>query len=488
MEVYSEINLGKSKHLPMMFVKSHSTGMIKFSDLTSYITLNAIYLTVIHQSNGSLYFDNKPVKIVSCGELVKAGTFDTDFYKNLGTHTNKVEEYGICFDPEDKDLTISGGYATLNATFLSIYVNPCSLEDKSKCADLATITDLWVKYVHLQPAIDLSNKQNPVSYVAFTNELIPVNPDIYLIKEKVLRQSKIVDSSGLLSQNENTKQFTSTIEATPSIVWRNRSDLHSKFEEIDTYVKKPYIEIGFTSGPIKTTISRSYKGVLETAGEIGGLVDLFKVGFVLLYVYHHKNASDTELISKIYGIKQEDKPSNKWCKRKSGSVQQNTIEHAKVATNNQYKICGDHILVSADDMVSAKSKLHSRLDIIEMARELETVKFMLSTCFMQEDLAAMPTISWKCVKEKVHLGQLFKSSSCTAIDDHCEILGMDLMNGIAKICTASGSDNRNDYEYSKKVEPKNDRTKEFGMASSDGINPYPASEGGQAPLEKFIDN
>ena len=117
MEVYPEINLGKSKHLPMMFVKSHTTGMIKFSDLTSYITLNANFLTVIHQSNGSLYFANKPVKIISCGELVKAGTFDTDFYKNLGTHTNKVEEYGICFDPEDTDLTISGGYATLNATF-----------------------------------------------------------------------------------------------------------------------------------------------------------------------------------------------------------------------------------------------------------------------------------------------------------------------------------------------------------------------------------
>ena len=139
-------------------------------------------------------------------------------------------------------------------------------------------------------------------------------------------------------------------------------------------------------------------------------------------------------------------------------------------------------------MVSAKSKLESRLDIIEMARELETVRFMLSTCFMQEDLAAMPTISWKCVKEKVHLGQLFKSSSRTAIDDHCEILGMDIINGIAKICTASGSGNRNDYEHSEKVEPKNDRAKEFGMASSDGINSYPASEGGQAPLEKFIDN
>ena len=488
MEVYPEINIGKSKHLPMMFLKSHSTGMIKISDLTSYITLNANFLTVIHLSYRSLFFDNKPVKIVSCGELVKAGTFDTDFYKNLGTHTNKVEEYGICFDAENRDLTISGGYATLNATFLSIYVNPCSLEDESKCADLATISDLWVKYVHLQPTDDLSNKHNPVSYVSFTNELIPINPDIYLLKDKVLRQAKIEDSSGLLSQNEKSKHFTSTIGGTPSTVWRNRSELHSKVDETGTSDKKPYIEICFTSGPVKTTISRSYKGVLETAGEIGGLVDLFKVGFVLLYMYHHKKASDTELISKIYGIKQADKPSKKWCKTKSGSVHQNTIEHAKVAPNNQYKICGDHILVSADDMVSAKSKLESRLDIIEMARELETVKFMLSTCFMQEDLVAMPTISWKCVKEKVHLGQLFKSSSRTTIDDHCQILGMDIMNGIAKICTVSGSDNRNDYQYGEKVEPKHNKARELGIVSSDGINPYPAPEGGQESLEKFIEN
>ena len=180
---------------------------------------------------------------------------------------------------------------------------------------------------------------------------------------------------------------------------------------------RPYFEITYITSATETEITRSYKGILDFLGELGGLVDMFHIAFAFIYAFYHVRVSKNELVLKVYGLKGKAKSCS--CKKKLKIPQ--SLESAKLVTSAGVNrdICysheDGHLIISRKEMASARDRIASSLDVIKIVKEIETLKFIVASIFKQQDRDIIPTLCWKASESQVGLEQTFSTGTVSLI-------------------------------------------------------------------------
>lgn len=390
---YPAVDIFKEKHIPLLMVVSSQGNLIKFDDIKHYLTIRFRRTSFTVDESESPLFEESLVPVVRCGDLIEQEKFEKDFYKNLGMYKNSVKE-SVCFDPTGFNTTIDGSYTDIPSTLFALEIYPCTLEDTTKCKSVDEVNGLMIVYVTLEPNIDLSDKTSPVSYSANSDYLFKVNSGQVSEVYRKLTKVSILDDSGFTStlfNQENQFDFSEEDKMLTFNSWRNYSKITCNQSETMVSLAttcSPYLQIETTSSNRYKKTYRSYKGLFETLGEIGGLKELIFLGVFIFYKPYQEVANSASLVSNIFGIKYV-RPSI--CSKK-----QKICRKKQPAEELNEKLTKE-----------AEARIEESLDVINLVKELEFLKFISRILWSSSYLSEIPLLNLKAHLRKVSINEAF---------------------------------------------------------------------------------
>ena len=308
-------------------------------------------------------------------------------------------------------MTIQGAFSDPDASFFTLSVNPCSLADSSQCAGLREVASLDIRVISLTPTQDLSNYHNPVDYTSNSDELMSLNPELFQAFTKRMKSTLITDSVGLMSATKQKSSYSEVESTLQGNTWRNSSILACDLETADYTSCRPYLEITFLTSSVSTLVHRYYKGILPYLGELGGLIFLFFCVFHAVYLLYHDRISQDELVARVYGLKSK----SRWgCCTSKGRKSKDAKYDSQPASSSYLEIDG-HLLVNDKEMCSARDQVRSSMDIAEIIKEIETVKFVMASLFNHQFGIVVPALNWKAADSGIDIEQFFSTRGVTSM-------------------------------------------------------------------------
>lgn len=403
---YLPIDLVQHKKIPIVFITMEDGTIIPFEELDQYVAIkfrrNIWYNS---EANNSVYIVDDQ-KMVPCSELINAGKFDPDYYLNLGGFKRSLNN-GICFDMEGKNASIAGSYSSSPSTVAYMDIYPCTKDDTSKCKPYEVVRRLWILVAHLEAEIDLSNKAKPISYSVnsdFYFKLNTVTTNYYIRK---LLHAEIVDNFGFLFSQRRAAQFVQEEKLLPFTGWRDQNQISCKAEGLDSLTSEclPYMEIITMSSNQYVKISRTYKGLLETVGEIGGLKEIIYLACYYLYYHYHQFVSKRELVRQVFNIG-SNSPSRCCRKKNAAQVSSNSFsmpgaqsEHS----NGQAGLEGQQ----AAKVDEAFDRITKAIDVVQLSKDLESLRFIARVLWTKTQLSELPYSFMEAESMNIDIHSLF---------------------------------------------------------------------------------
>ena len=388
---YAKIDIVKDKHIPMVYLLDEFGTIVKYEDIFSYLTPTLLvdgWLPLGQGSDESIH-NYHVVPSKKCGDLRKAGTFDLDYMNGIGGYGELLDDYGVCFDTTGIDTNIQGSFADLPNSFMTLYLAPCALQDKTLCKEHSVIAKSSIQIMQLESSVNFSDKKKPVKYSINSDFITLINPAISTFMQKSLINHKIVDKAGFLFPDKLVEEYTQATTLFPSFGWRNESVLHCTFEEVLTYACNPYLTITIVTSNTHVTYDRHYKGLLETLGEIGGLKDLILLACSCFYAFYHDVASRQVLVQSVYRLKTRNRCS---------------LGKAAMPMSTAKRQPSDGCLeVGRQEEDRAWREVEATLDVVSLAKQMAVLKFIVESILDQSQRDALPTALVLAAKERVDL-------------------------------------------------------------------------------------
>jgi hypothetical protein len=300
------------------------------------------------------------LKLVPCKELIARGKTDTITASSEGSVKSNYKEFGFCVDDEGHEFELGADNA-IELFSLSLY--PCALTN-GNCKSPADLGKFVSSISFPQPVSNFGDYKSPISYVTETSEWVGLSTLFYVVNYHSLRVNEVMQERGFLSQLETTHKYVSVDKSTNQIRNRDASETTCTDDKIDYCL--PYIVHNFLMTNKKMKIVRSYKGIVESISEIGGMIDLIFMIFVLFYSFYHHWVVKSFLIKEIYGLVKSPSKFN-FCKWKNrAEVSAVTVED-QPNFNEAYK--------------KAEGRIEKDLDIVALVEELNVIKIFLVDSF-----------------------------------------------------------------------------------------------------------
>ena len=381
---YIDIDLIKNKHIPMVNIVQGTQNITSFEESQSYAT---VMMNMLHYKLAASLTDFEltvtPLPAVDCAKLIEEGNLDKDLLSGFFLEGNSKMFSGICFNTSGVEAVLKGSNTQVPATFAQLSILPCSLPDPTKCQPLSQLSDAYVSLIYIEPEVNYANRDKPIGYLANSDIYMPINPVMHNDMAHKLINNEIVDDNGFLFHTKSVVNYTASDKLESYSKYRDASQITCTFLEIVNQKCRPYISIFSISTNNKVTTRRIYKGLLETLGEIGGLRDLVTPVFVLLYIFYHQSASKSEIVKAAFKL--EQKPNKKNC----GCIKKKVVSPSQTQT---MELKGDAIQVPAEVIDQAYKQIESSLDIVEIAKEAASLRYLIIALLDTETRVALPTV------------------------------------------------------------------------------------------------
>ena len=105
--------------------------------------------------------------------------------------------------------------------------------------------------------------------------------------------------------------YTSVEKSLFSSQARDPSQIQCTSAQIDSRICRAYFRIIFGSGGAASTVTRTYKGWLETMGDVGGLKEVTIFAFGVLYWYFHNRRLKEYMIFQVFRLVSRPKFNSK---------------------------------------------------------------------------------------------------------------------------------------------------------------------------------
>ena len=351
-----KIDIKKSKLYPILF----------FFDQVNYLAIDEVYQYV----NPYILYYRKPatgtaitarLKLVPCKELIAKGKTDTITANSEGFVKANYEKLGLCIDDEDKQITLGGMEVQDDFELFRVLLYPCTRTDGT-CKSQTQLAKLALSVSFPTPQTNYGDYKSPIRYVTESNEFVGVSNVISVVNYHSLRVNEVVQERGFLSKLETTHHFVSIDKSTSQIRTRDANQITCNEAALSACT--PYIIHNVIMTNNKMKIQRSYKGIVESISEIGGMIDLIYLVFMLLHSVYHGAVVKNFFIKEVYGVDKPASKNNRCCRKKTRETSSDQLE-SEAELQELYN--------------KATDRLNKDLDIVRILQELNIIKYFLIT-------------------------------------------------------------------------------------------------------------
>lgn len=315
--VYPPINLEENFMVPRILPLSGTATPLPPTEVPKFATflLNVVTTKVTIGTDGSFTSgaEVKTYPYVPCALLAQAGKLDIPkLNRTMRGFVHLFLQVGICPDYPESELTVSGRATDSSFVAMQFVVLPCSLPDPAQCATKAQLKNFQFAYLTGQDSVNLGNFEAPLEFSVSADELYYLDLGIVNRVSSRLLEIEIWDSRNLLFTPDTLRTKYAKVETqftTPAS--RDSNKVSCSLMEIKTNTCDPYFVRIVQSGGSKQTITRSYKGLVETLGDVGGSRDTIFTIALLLYIFFNERSKKKYLLKAVYGIESEYKGPGK---------------------------------------------------------------------------------------------------------------------------------------------------------------------------------
>ena len=110
-----------------------------------------------------------------------------------------IDQYGICLNLT-KDLIVQGKASDEVYELISYRLRPCSLDDKSSCANYSTLKKLNFYWIVPKTSYNPADFENPYNIMPNADEVYYLNPSIFQSYRVTIQTTSVNDFIGLISR------------------------------------------------------------------------------------------------------------------------------------------------------------------------------------------------------------------------------------------------------------------------------------------------
>lgn len=378
------IDFVKDKHFPMILFYFKAVNPVNSTDLQYFI--NAfMHRRVWYEAEfvgGLETVEEEIYDIVPCADLINRGKRDTYTFESDDPKVKETwDKLAYCFDNKNYNAKMGGPRGKKTYEMIQLKFYPCV--HGSLCRTANDVSKLSFSVTNPTAVSNFGIKNNPISY-EFPENYEFLNFDSIAIQKKNLMRAEIYDDRGFLWPNKITSQYTVLKSQKFEFRSRERTQTNCTQTQMDSNKCAAYYIQEFSVSKSRLEIQREYKGVVESLSEIGGIIDLILLVLRWIYGFYNSWVSQGLLVQYIYHLqkptKVKDKASNKSKENKKAGESK---------ANEKYN--------KAVEDISNRS-----IDITEIAKEINRVKFLFDFLFTSESSSKIPNILLKSPSDYIH--------------------------------------------------------------------------------------
>ena len=284
-ELYPKFDLYNEKFNTGFIVKS-GKELVPPQILSKYVTFK--YVTFSLDSVGSTaeekftFFDMIPC--VNADK--KLYSFPLSYPPIKGVFAG----FGMCLDIKDPSSYIVRSSASIRPyQRVAIYVFPCSLPNPANCASPADFLGLSILFVKSNVAFDPTNFKKPISVSVDSDLLLAFDITQSYSWEGSFRKNEIWDERIDFIGEQFKESYIDFETVFTRGIARPAAQLACTTQQIISSLCAPYFVFDFKSGNQLKKIKRTYKMVLDTLGNMGGIFEItFSLAAVLYCCYKER--------------------------------------------------------------------------------------------------------------------------------------------------------------------------------------------------------
>lgn len=385
-DVYPMIDMSTNRRVPVIFGYIDDAYNIELKDFPRYATglmkVETMRTHTAEDGSVSYTYDHQFFYFKPCADVF-AGKYIKDYYPNeqSGFLYKTTKAYGWCVDWQPGDLQNFGKSSDIVNQYLYFNLLPCSLD--SNCASEEELSRFTVILGMGEEVLDYSNKDEPLKFSFNADDYNIVDTKTFTFTQYKLMWNMITDTRDFPFPEQTVVQYSTIQKAKTSVLGRDPTQLSCTKQQIEAKTLEcvPYLQHWYISGGVTETVTRGYKGVLDTLGGIGGLREVIYFAAFVVYMFFDKKSQRASLVSKIYGLDEEklDVASKDPEKAKSGKT-------GGCCKKKKKRI---------ELVDQAYEKIEQNLDIVAFLRSLQVLDILTNLFFTQEQLDLIPLASLK---------------------------------------------------------------------------------------------
>ena len=310
---YPRISFVDNKFFPVLYVFLNDVINIPVDSIPKYFTVRYYKYNItmkMDNSTGktSITSDLKTMDVVPCRDIMKDPVYfkyyepyqDTEFFKLYG------EKFGLCIKVNESLSSIQGGGADPNTEILSYKIMPCSLSNTSKCASLDDMRKVGFIFSMPSASMNLSNYENPMSSYLNADNFYYINEGLKQKFQSKMFQTEIFDDPGMYFPTRHRTNFSAVDRLITSSRTRDPTQLTCTDAEVLSTACNAYVNFDFMSSGRKITITRSYKGVVEVIGDLGGVNSVVFLFFLYANLVYVTTMQKKWLVNTIFDFFRDD--------------------------------------------------------------------------------------------------------------------------------------------------------------------------------------
>ncbi len=398
-ETYKKFDLLKYRRMPIVIFYLDRSKQIKNSDIDKYVTVTFRSTSFIRDPPNSEQVKRVSNfhKMVPCSQVIDSPKGSSMLGGGSKNNRFIVEQFGLCVDLGDSEISVQGKVPDDLFSLTALSIMPCSKGPECLTSTFQEIAR--VSFVLSYPTVNVnfSNYEVPVSYTSSFDDFYFINPTLGQRYQAKLLENMVYNMNSFLFSGEKlADDYVTNERLQTNMMYRDPAQLTCSEQQVQTEKCQDFFMFQITSGGGLTKITRTYKGVTDTIGEIGGAREVVFVVFFYLYLNYHSRASRGILVEKVYSIKKsENRTDGKTHPSDSNSATPNLNRDPNSKTRPPASTMDSEGRLPASQKVinQAYDIIEESLDVVTMAKEINTVRFIASFLLEEYQKVLIPFIS-----------------------------------------------------------------------------------------------
>jgi hypothetical protein len=380
---YPKINLAKEKLLPILFLFLDEVTSVSSEEALKYVTLRFVKYRYITNTldNGQQNYETLTftMPVVACKVLMESNKPNLFIPKpEDGFIYQLTKDYGLCVDHDDLEGYVQGRISDSIMDAARFEILPCSL-DPAECQPESEILRLSFIFSTGYAKVNLQNLQQPVTFGSSDDDFYFLNPLRMQMMTVRYMLNKVVDDKGYFFGEKDRIEYygpQNTIYNTP---YRDKTQLTCTTNEIADETCKAYFRYEMMSSGHVRVFTRSYKGFIETLGDLGGTREIIYAFTIFFYAFYNDYVKKKTVVAQIYRLVQEKGSPGKKSNKKDNldKARDDTYEDFETGKDTEVKPAPKHIINEAYRIVERS------LDVVTIVKQINILKLL--THFMLKE-------------------------------------------------------------------------------------------------------